>query len=216
MKNEKLLRAIGDINGKYVREAMPRPEGAQAKPYYRFVNTSAKKALLALAVAFILLITMIFSVSALREPVVQFLAEVYEMIFHRDEPEWMYAQETTRYLQEGETAPTTAVWHGSGREGKTAGFAGYTWADIPFSNLEMRTEYALYALDTKEIRVTVTNDSGKELMWWGAGDCQIQYWDGFGWFRCASFEELTLTPPREGEMVFEPLPPGKTQAALGK
>ena len=50
----------------------------QEKPYYRLVNTNAKKAVLALAAAFILLITMVFSVSALREPVIRFIVEVYE------------------------------------------------------------------------------------------------------------------------------------------
>jgi len=51
---------------------------AHSKPYYHLVNTNAKKVILALAATFILMITMIFSVSALREPVVRFLIEVYE------------------------------------------------------------------------------------------------------------------------------------------
>ena len=158
MKNERLLNAIGDIDGKYIKEAAP-----SEKPYYRFVNTNAKKAMLALAAVILLLITMIFSVSALREPVVQFLKEVYESFFPSDVPEWMYELETTRYLQEGETAPTTAAQHGSGRENKSAGFPGHTyaWVDLPAGELEMRTEYALYAPGAKEIRVIVTNNTGK-------------------------------------------------------
>ena len=213
MKNEKLLKALGDIDGKYVKEAMPQPEGARAKPFYRYFNTSPRKAMLALAVVVLLMIAMIFSVSALREPVVQFLTEVYEMIFNRNEPEWMYEQETTRYLQESETAPTTAAWHGSGREGKTAGFPGYTWGYSPINGLEMRTDYALYAPGEKEIRVTITNNSGKELMWWGAGEYSLQYWDGYGWLRCSVFPEWGPNPPPEQEMIFEPLPNGKTQTA---
>ena len=198
MKNEKLLRAIGDIDSKYVREAMPRPEGAR--------RTNARKAGLILLAAILLLITMIFSISALREPVVQFLTEVYEFFFHSDEPEWMYEQETTRYLQEGETAPTTATWHGSGHEGKTAGFPGYTWGYRPVSGLEMRTENALYTPDMQEIHVTVTNNSGKELMWWDGADFTVQYWDGFGWYRQNEFSD----PERE----FKSLPAGKTQIVL--
>ena len=59
-------------------ERMQRLIRAQSKPYYRFVNTNTKKVVLALAAAFILLVTMVFSVSALREPVVRFIIEVYE------------------------------------------------------------------------------------------------------------------------------------------
>ncbi|MCL2301246.1 MAG: DUF4367 domain-containing protein [Firmicutes bacterium] len=65
----------------------------QSKPYYRFVNTNMKKALLGLAAAIILLITMVFSVSALREPVVRFFIEVYEkfsaVFFNSGEDEQM-------------------------------------------------------------------------------------------------------------------------------
>jgi len=49
-----------------------------SKPYYHLVNTNAKKAVLALAATIILFITMVFSVSALREPVVRFIVEIYE------------------------------------------------------------------------------------------------------------------------------------------
>lgn len=99
-------------------DRMNRLVRAQDKSYYRFVNTGAKRAVLALAVVILLLITMVFSVSALREPVVQFIAEIYEMFFPSDEPEWMYELETTRYLQEGETAPTTAARQGAGARTK--------------------------------------------------------------------------------------------------
>jgi len=51
----------------------------QRKPYYKYTNTRAKKALLALAAAFIIMIPTVFSVSALREPVVKFFVEVYEL-----------------------------------------------------------------------------------------------------------------------------------------
>jgi len=59
-------------------QRMERRIRAQEKPYYRLINTNAKKAVLALAATFILMITMVFSVSALREPVVRFIVEVYE------------------------------------------------------------------------------------------------------------------------------------------
>ena len=51
---------------------------AQRKPYYPLVNTGFKKAVLAMVVVLILMITMVFSVSALREPVIRFFVEVYE------------------------------------------------------------------------------------------------------------------------------------------
>jgi len=62
---------------KFERE-MERMIKAQSKPYYKYINTRAKKAALALAAAFVLLIATVFSVSALREPVVRFIVEVYE------------------------------------------------------------------------------------------------------------------------------------------
>ena len=61
---------------KHEMEQMAR---AQRKPYYKYTNTRAKKALIVLAATFILMISMVFSVSALREPVVKFFVEVYEL-----------------------------------------------------------------------------------------------------------------------------------------
>jgi len=211
MNNERLLKAIGDIDGKYVREAMPKEK---TKPYYRFVNTVPKRAMFALAVVMLLLITMIFSVSALREPVVEFISEIYHMFFPSDVPEWMYELETTRYLQEGETAPTTAAQHGSGRENKSAGFPGYTyaWVDLPPGELELRTEYAQYAPDAKELRVVLKNNTGKKMMWWGAGDFTLQYWDGYGWHLCPIPPNWNFSPHPEPERVFQEMPAGKTRA----
>jgi len=183
---------------------------AQDKSYYRFVNTGAKRAVLALAVVILLLITMVFSVSALREPVVQFIAEIYEIFFPRDEPEWMYELESTRYLQEGETAPTTTARQGSGRADKTAGYPGYTWGWLSFGELEMRTEYALYTTDVQEIRVTITNNSGRELLWWGdeGYGFDLQYWDGAGWHR---YQTGGWNAPPDPESFLEVLAPGQTQ-----
>jgi len=91
-RNPMLLMAIGEAMDRRV-ERIPVPEHtfspafeqkmnrlirAQSKPYYRFVNTKPKKAVLALAAALIMLLTTVFSVSALREPVVRFIMEVYE------------------------------------------------------------------------------------------------------------------------------------------
>jgi len=55
---------------------------AYRKPYYPMVNTNFKKAALAMAVVLILMITTVFSVSALREPVIRFFVEVYEKFSH--------------------------------------------------------------------------------------------------------------------------------------
>ena len=51
---------------------------AQRKPYYLLTNTKPKRVVLALVTALILMVTMVFSVSALREPVIHFFVEVYE------------------------------------------------------------------------------------------------------------------------------------------
>ena len=202
MNEEMLIRAIGNIDDKFVREAMPRSEKVSQRRS-RLVNTSAKKALLALAVAFILLIAMIFSVSALREPVVEFLTEIYHMFFSSNEPDSSYE---LGGVEEDIHDSTTAAWQGSGRADEVAGFPGYTWANLPFGALELRTEYALYGPDVKEINATITNNSELELMWWGAQySIELQYWDGYGWHFCPM-------DPAERKMNFEPLPPGETQA----
>jgi len=64
---------------------------ANQSPFYPLVNTNFKKAVLAMAVVLILMITTVFSVSALREPVVRFFVEVYEkfsqVFFHHNEEE---------------------------------------------------------------------------------------------------------------------------------
>jgi len=65
---------------------------AERRPYYRFANTSGKKAVLALAATFLLLVTMVFSVSAIREPVVRFFVKVYEkfsqVFYHQQEAQF--------------------------------------------------------------------------------------------------------------------------------
>jgi len=48
------------------------------RPFYRYADTAGKKAVLALAAALILLVSLVFSVSAIRGPVVRFFIEVYE------------------------------------------------------------------------------------------------------------------------------------------
>lgn len=72
---------------------------AQRKPYFPLVNTSFKRAFLAATIAVIMLITMVFSVSALREPVVRFFVEVYEtfsqvVLHHEPEDEFPAMLET--------------------------------------------------------------------------------------------------------------------------
>jgi len=64
---------------------------AQRKPFYSLVSTRARKTVLALAAALILLIALMFSVAALRVPFVKFIVEAYEkfssIIFEQSEPE---------------------------------------------------------------------------------------------------------------------------------
>ena len=59
---------------------------AQQKAYYPLVNTSFKKAVLAMVLTIILMITTVFSVSALRGSVIRFFVEVYakfsQVFFH--------------------------------------------------------------------------------------------------------------------------------------
>lgn len=62
---------------------------AQRKPYYFLINTAAKKAAVYFVI-FVTLITASMSVKAIREPVVNFIVEVYESF--------------TRYFFDGDTA----------------------------------------------------------------------------------------------------------------
>jgi len=71
---------------------------AQRKPYYPLINTNFKKVVFSFAIVTILLITTVFSVSALREPVVRFIVETYEkfsqVFFHHLEEEFPATLET--------------------------------------------------------------------------------------------------------------------------
>ena len=68
------------------KRKMARLLWAQRKPYYPLMNTSFKKAVLAMALTIVLMMTTIFSVSALREPVIRFFVEAYkkfsQVFFH--------------------------------------------------------------------------------------------------------------------------------------
>ena len=121
--NPMILRALGEAMDRRVEripatertfspafeQRMNRLIRAQSKPYYRFVNTTPKKALLALAAAILLMITMMFSVAALREPVVRFIVEVYEkfsqVFIHQEEeaqfPAMLEIYYTPAWLPEG-------------------------------------------------------------------------------------------------------------------
>jgi len=70
----------------------------------------------------------------------------------------------------------------------------------------------LYAPNVREIRVIITNNTGKELMWWGGGNFTLQYWDGYGWRLCPIPPNWNFSTRPEPEWVFEALPSGKTQA----
>jgi hypothetical protein len=90
--NPMIIQALGEVMDRRVEQIpvekhtfspafeqkMDRLIRAQSKPYYRFTNTKPKRAMLALAAAFVLMLTLMFSVSALRVPVVRFIVEVYE------------------------------------------------------------------------------------------------------------------------------------------
>ena len=92
------------------KRKMERLLRVQRSPLYPLVSTKPKRALLAMAVVIILMITMVFSVSALREPVIRFFVEVYEkfsqVFFHEplDEEQFPTTLEvyyTPTWLPEG-------------------------------------------------------------------------------------------------------------------
>ena len=63
---------------------------AQKKPYYMFVNTAGKRVAVIIVAVLIALSTTVFSVKALREPLVNFFIDVHEsfsrVIFQNDNP----------------------------------------------------------------------------------------------------------------------------------
>jgi hypothetical protein len=72
-------------------QQMDRLIRAQRKPYYPLIRTNGRKAVLALAAAFILMMSLVFGVSALRKSFVEILTETYEkfstIFFVQSEPE---------------------------------------------------------------------------------------------------------------------------------
>lgn len=89
---------------------------AQRKPYYKLTNTRPKKTLLALAAVLLIMITMVFSVSALREPLLRFIVETYEkfsaVFFVPEEgsaplPDTIETQQFPHWMPEGYTPDDT-------------------------------------------------------------------------------------------------------------
>jgi len=80
-KADALMEAAENIHFSFSSEFERKMEKlirAQRKPYYPLVSTRPRRAVLALAVALTLMISLVFSVSALRVPVVRFIVEAYE------------------------------------------------------------------------------------------------------------------------------------------
>ena len=73
------------------KHRMERLIEAQRKPYYKYTDTRAKKTALVLAATLVIMLATVFSVSALREPVVRFIVETFELfssvIFERPSSE---------------------------------------------------------------------------------------------------------------------------------
>jgi hypothetical protein len=93
-KTDELIAASRDsgyVVSDTFQQNMARLIRAQRKPYYPLIRTNGRKTLLALAAALILMISLVFSVSALREPFLEFLVKTYEkfssMVFVQSEQE---------------------------------------------------------------------------------------------------------------------------------
>jgi len=97
---------------------------------------------------------------------------------------------TTPYLPDSRsTWETTFPMH------LTGGFPGFAgvWSrvdadgqmiDARLSCWDMRTQYALYAPDTRAVRLTITNLNDQNLLWYGEEVFVLQYWDGEVWETC--------------------------------
>jgi hypothetical protein len=116
-----------------------------------------------------------------------------------------YADETTSAWVPGpgETQePPALTWHAAPylpdsytRAHAADGFPGFAgvWSrvdadgqmiDARLSCWDMRTERALYAPDTRAVRLTITNMNDQNLLWYGEEVFVLQYWDGGVWETC--------------------------------
>lgn len=150
----------------------------QKKPYYRFVNTAAKR----VAVIFLLcavLLASACSVKAIREPIIEFVTEIYEAF--------------TRIFWEGDTTGViqqeyviTALPEGFYQtdELKSEIFNQYTYENgrgnfIEFS--QFATAKAQYNVDTEYTTETVEMIAGKEVHLYTNEDRCVMLWTEAGY-----------------------------------
>ena len=155
---------------------------AQRQPYYLLVNTKPKRALLSFAVVIVLLIVMVLSVSALREPVVRFIVEVYEkftkVFYHQQEEAYFPATLEIYY------APT---WLPDGYQ-EDAGqmidaiiFCERTYTcegkdKIKFKQYAITT--SILDIDTEDVQPKPCSVDGREGLYYSNKGIQNLMWNG--------------------------------------
>jgi len=170
---------------------------AERRPYYRFTNTNGKKAVLVLAATFILLVTLVFSVSAIREPVVRFFVETYEkfsrVFFHQQEeqfpgileeyfaPAWLpkgYKEDTNQMIDAVIHCEWTYVSEGKG--------------DIKFKQHTISSNVS--HIDSEDVQVKSVEVNGNEGLFYSNKGIQHLTWsDGqYGFFVAGPISEAEL------------------------
>jgi len=200
--NPVILRALGEAMDRRVEripatertfspafeQRMNRLIRAQSKPYYRFVNTTPKKALLALAAAVLLMITMMFSVSALREPVVRFIVEVYEkfsqVFFQQQEEDYFPATlevyYTPTWLPEGYLEETDQIVDIILRCDHT--YVNENRDEINYRQYTITT--SILSIDTEDVQPKPVSVNGNEGLYYSNKRIQNLIWnDGQYGFR---------------------------------
>jgi len=170
---------------------------AERRPYYRFTNTNGKKAVLALAATFILLVTLVFSVSAIREPVVRFFVEAYEkfsrVFFHQQEeqfpgmledyfvPTWL-----PKGYKEDPNQTVNAIIHCEWT------YVSESQGDIKFKQHTITSNVS--RIDSEDIQVKPIEVNGKEgLCYSNKGTQHIIWSDGqYGFFIAGPISEADL------------------------
>ena len=172
---------------------------AQRKSYYPLINTRPKRVLLSFAVVLILLITTVFSVSALREPVVRFFVEVYEkfsnVFFHQQGEESFPAMLEVYYaptwLPEGYIEAADQLVDAIIQCERT--YTSESREDIIFKQHTITS--LLLAIDSEDIQTKPCLVNGQEGLYYSNKEIQRVIWND------GQYGYSVFGPVTEGELL---------------
>ncbi|MCL2301281.1 MAG: DUF4367 domain-containing protein [Firmicutes bacterium] len=181
---------------------------AHQKPYYSLISTRPKRILLSFAAALILLTATVFSVSALREPVIRFIVEVYEkfsnVFFHQELevqfPTTLETYYTPTWLPDGYNKDARIV--------DVAFFCDWTYENEDGGEIKFK-QYTITSsvlrIDTEDVQTKSYSINGKEGLYYSSKGIQHLAWsDG-------QYGFLVLGPISEADLlrIAESIQPAK-------